>query len=136
MCVIDSYLLYTACIGRQESPDTYYSKLGEELIDSRKITRVQQELMARADEAEAGTKRQSLGTASGVGPHLTPNKRKKPSPGKEAGKGGKEFTNHTSQVRCMTCKTKTTWLCSLCIDVGKTRGVCHTKLVYSAGRRT
>ena len=124
MCVVDAFLLHRGCTGSKESPDEFFSKLAEEMIESGRVARATREAIRQADELAEARKRS---IASGLGPHLTPNKKRRKSPGKENG-GGNKVLNQASQKRCSYCHRKTTWICSQCNDeTDKVVGICHTK---------
>eukprot|EP00977_Amphora_coffeiformis_P022944 scaffold11978_cov153-Amphora_coffeaeformis.AAC.1 len=120
ICVVDSYLLWTGTTGVKESPHDFFSALAEELIDYGRVTRAQ--LKAIDDIATPALKRTHNSVAAGVGPHITPLKKKR-SPGKDG--NGKLYSE---QKRCTQCGMKTTWACSECNEQGLIAAVCHTRV--------
>eukprot|EP00977_Amphora_coffeiformis_P024562 scaffold16228_cov210-Amphora_coffeaeformis.AAC.1 len=142
-----SYLLWKSVTGSTESSHDFFSALAEEMIDYGRITRAQlkaiddlsptlkcntkdgnrQEMIkgggGGGDRDRIGDRFQKCtasSVASGVGPYITPMK-KKCSPGKE----GKLYSE---QKRCTECGKKTTWECSECKHNGLTVPVCHTRV--------
>jgi hypothetical protein len=77
MIVVDSYLIYKKCTTSSESPDQFYHKFAEELIDYEQTTRQQRAAMREASDA------MDVATAAfaGHGLRQTPTKRMRPSVG-------------------------------------------------------
>ena len=73
MCVVNAFLLHRGCTGSEESADEFFSKLAEEMIERGGVARATQDVICQANEpAEAG----KISIASGLGSHLTPNKKR------------------------------------------------------------
>jgi hypothetical protein len=118
MIVIDAMFVYKEATLSDESPNLFFHKLAEEMIDYQCTTRAQK-ATARADVATWG---------SGDGAHITPTKKRRPSvAGSTPGSSGKKRAIQLAQGRCVCCSMKTTWTCSTCCDDGKNTPVCHTK---------
>jgi hypothetical protein len=119
MIVIDALFVYKEATLSDESPNLFFHKLAEEMIDYQCTTRAQK-AAAKDDAATWG---------SGDGAHITPTKRRRPSVkgSTTPGSSGKKPAMQLAQGRCVCCSMKTTWTCSTCCDDGKNTPVCHTK---------
>jgi hypothetical protein len=106
MIVVDALFVYRECTLSEETPNHFFHKLAEEMIDYKCTTRAQ----------KAAAKDDGPTDYQGRGPRLTPTKRVRP---KDA--------YQLFQARCVTCSKKSTWTCSICKDAGKPAFVCHTK---------
>jgi hypothetical protein len=124
MLVVDSYLVYKKSTTSSESPDQFYHKLAEEMIDYEQTTRQQR--------AAVRTSKTSVATAAfaGHGMRQTPTKRMRSVEGgkKTPGSSAKKSSTQKHQGKCIVCTMKTTWTCSTCrqetcINVY----VCHTQ---------
>jgi hypothetical protein len=113
MFVVDSwFVLYRGCTGSLESQSDFYTALAEELIDNT----FDQAINARRSSAgspfaagQSAVSPNGFARAPGVGPHLTPTKRKRK-------KKDRTILNALHQGRCAVCSLKTTMVCSLCHD--------------------
>lgn len=120
MIVVDTYLVHKQATNSQESPNEFYHKLAEEMIEYERLSR---------DRAGAVGDADALVTvaAEALGPRLTPTKRMRPDmKNKTPGSSGKKSVAR-HQGKCVTCKTmKTTWTCSTCRDLhGNTTYLCN-----------
>jgi hypothetical protein len=127
MIVVDSYLVYKKCTTSGESPDHYYHKLAEEMIDYEQTTRQQRQAVRQASE----TMDIAAAAFAGHGLRQTPTKRMrsaKEGGTKTPGSSGKKSTTQKHQAKCTICSMKTTWTCSTCREeVGVYVYVCHTR---------
>jgi hypothetical protein len=132
MILVDSYLVYKKCTTSTESPDQFYHKLAEELIDFEQTTRLQRAAVRESSEAMDV----AAAAFAGHGLRQTPTKRMRPSlgaktpgsSGKTPGSSGKKSTTQKHQAKCTVCGMKTTWTCSTCREeVGVYVYVCHTR---------
>lgn len=127
MVVVDAYLARKACVGVSESPHEFFSKLAEQMIDHGRVTRAQRQVLQEAEATiqAGGSARKRPASApisSGIGPHLTPNKKKR-SPDKDG-----KISTYGKQQRCSCCSMKTTWVCSECyLRDDKIVSICHTR---------
>jgi hypothetical protein len=120
MIIVDTYLVHKQCTGSEESPNLFFHKLAQEMIDFEQTTRLQKSAMRQADdEVERGA---SLGTA-GRAMRQTPTKRMRPVPASSS----RVSSGQKLQAKCTVCSKKTTWTCSTCReDGGIYVYVCHT----------
>jgi len=106
----------------------FFFRLADQMIDHGRITRQQRRILQEADNvAASGRKRPaSAPISSGIGPHLTPIKKRR-SPDKYG-----KVSTFANQQRCSCCGMKTTWSCSECyLKDDKIISICHTRLRYS-----
>ena len=127
MCVVDSWFVYRGCTGSQESQSDFYTALAEELIDNTFDQAINARRSSAGSTIQAGQSAVSPNgfARAGVGPHLTPTKRKRKN------KDG-DTLNYLHQGRCAVCSLKTTMVCSLCHDDAEENGgdsayVCGSK---------
>jgi hypothetical protein len=122
MIVVDSYLVFKKATGSDETPDTFFHKLAEEMIDFERTTRLQRSQIREAEAAAA------VSAGVSAARHLTPTKR---SRGDAAGNktrmpGSSAKKTYKHQAKCVVCSKKMTWTCSECRDLGEFVYVCHT----------
>ena len=110
MIVVDSWLAWKGIFGEDldEVEKEFYEALAEELIDNEYNTRSsRRRARRRAQESESASP-EAFGAdglpQSGIGPHLTPTRKKRKN------------TNHTYQGYCSVCRRKTIHVCSACRD--------------------
>ena len=133
MCVVDTWLVYNGCkqsddaaqMNEQQAHSTqkeFYTLLAEELIDNSydEVRRRRQSTGESTFSDRALLIREDGLPRSGLSAHLTPTKRRKVDP------AGNQ-TKHHWQGRCNVCKLKSTQLCSVCSDNGKTVYICGTR---------
>ena len=121
MIVIDALFVYRECTLSEESPNIFFHKLAEEMIDWNCTTRAQKAAVAAQNATVAPG-------GSGDGAHITPTKKRRPSVvDSTPGSSGKKRAIQLALGRCVCCSMKTTWTCSTCCDDGKNTPVCHTK---------
>ena len=119
--VMDALFVYRECTLSEESPNIFFHKLAEEMIDWNCTTRAQKAAVAAQNATVAPG-------GSGDGAHITPTKKRRPSVvDSTPGPSGKKRAIQLAQGRCVCCSMKTTWTCSTCCDDGKNTPVCHTK---------
>jgi hypothetical protein len=123
ICVVDSWLVYKESTGCSESQHEFYTVLAEELIDNT----FDQPVHARRSSSSSSPSAVSQNgfVRAGVGPHLTPTRRKRK-------KRDGTLTNHVHQGYCVVCSKKTTMVCSVCRggpeqDGGDSMYVCGSK---------
>ena len=125
--MVDSWFVYQGCTGSLESQSDFYTALAEELIDNT----FDQAINARRSSARslfaAGQSAVSPNgfARAGVGPHLTPTKRKRK-------RNDGTILKHLHQGRCTVCSLKTIMVCSVCHDDAEENGgdsayVCGSK---------
>jgi hypothetical protein len=126
ICVVDSMFVYRACTGSSESQAEFYTALAEELIDNTFDQPVHGRRSAAGQNSGSPNAVSQNGfVRAGVGPHLTPTRRKRK-------KSDGTFSNHLYQGRCGVCGKKTAMVCSICHDGpeengGDSRFVCGSK---------
>jgi hypothetical protein len=120
MIAVDAYLVRKQCTGSNDSPNCFFHKLAQEMIDYDLITRSERNSQEESAEDPLGVRPDLVTPAKrGLGPRLTPTKRRRTSP------SDTRACPFLHQNRCGCCvKRKTTWLCSLCRDKGKENYVC------------
>jgi hypothetical protein len=120
MIAVDAYLVWKQCTGSNDSPNCFFHKLAQEMIDYDLITRSERNAMAEAATDPLGVRPDLYTPAKRcLGPRLTPTKRRRTSP---SDNGKCPFLHQNRCGRCV--KRKTTWLCSLCRDLGKEHYLC------------
>lgn len=131
MIVVDAMLVYKSSTLSEETPNVFFHKLAEEMIDYQLTTRQQRAAAVEVAEAVYGNSgRRGRGdnrrpVESGLGPHLTPTKRlRTPTSSGSTNK----VSRARQQGRCKTCKDKkSVWICSTCRAAGRESFLCHTK---------
>ena len=113
---MDAWLLYKDNRSSRltMTPNEFYSALAEQLIDNKYGVTNMRSLNVEYDVTDV--------TASGVGPHLTPSRRKRK-------RHDGSLTNSIYQGRCRVCKDghKSKFVCSECSrDMAKDVWICHS----------
>jgi hypothetical protein len=125
MIVVDTMLVYKSSTLSEETPNVFFHKLAEEMIDYQLTTRQQRANAVEIAEAVHGIRgdnRRAVG--SGLGPHLTPTRRLRTP----TSNGSNNMSRARYQGHCKTCKDKkSVWICSLCRGMGRDTFLCHTK---------
>ena len=119
MIIVNSYLVYSQVVNGFKKENNYYCWLAKEMIENKYSSSVARRLrsetagMPISNETSPSLFNDHGQPISGVGVHLTPNKRSR-----------KENTAHMVQKRCKICGKKTIMVCSLC---EKEVFLCNTK---------
>jgi hypothetical protein len=103
MIVVDAMLVYKSSTLSEETPNVFFHKLAEEIIDYQLTTRQQRADAVEIAEAVHGIRgdnRRAVG--SGIGPHLTPTRRLHTP----TSNGSVNMSRARHQGRCKTCKDK------------------------------
>lgn len=132
MIVVDTWLVYDRCVqaqqaGQRETQKEFYSNLAEELIDNtfdtRRSVARRRNTSGKENIPNGAYCPRTCVPTSGVGPRLTPTKRKR------ARKDG-TLTNQNYQGHCAAkgCNGKAKFVCSVCRDKtgGKEIFFCHS----------
>jgi hypothetical protein len=113
MIIVDTYLAHKHCTGSEESPNLFFHKLAEEMINYEHTTRRQKSMLKDMEEEVAQAR------LVGRSMRQTPTKRMHPVPTSSR----KVSSGQKHQAKCVRCKNT----CSTCREAGYHVYVCHTK---------